>query len=96
MSKIWYPVIDYVICTECGSCVTKCSHGVYDEKKGPTPVVIGASECVDGCHGCGNLCPIGAITYVGDDTGWVPPNGKSTDNGDCGCDNGDCGCSGGC
>jgi ferredoxin len=29
----------------------------------------------DHCHGCGDLCPLGAITYVGDDTGWVPPNG---------------------
>jgi ferredoxin len=30
-------------------------------------------NCVDHCHGCGNKCPVGAITYVGEDTGWTPP-----------------------
>ena len=75
MAKRWSPVIDYSICTECGTCVSKCSHGVYDAKKAPTPVVVNPDGCVDHCHGCGNRCPVGAITYVGDDTGWTPPNG---------------------
>ena len=75
MAKAWYPVIDYSICTECGTCVFKCPHGVYDAKKAPTPVVFAPECCVDHCHGCGNRCPVGAITYVGDDTGWTPPNG---------------------
>jgi len=74
MSERWYPVIDYMICKECGACIRKCSHGVYDSKKGNTPVVLNSKECVDHCHGCGSLCPSGAITYVGEDTGWIPPN----------------------
>jgi len=76
MAKAWYPVVDYSICIECGTCVVKCPHGVYNEAKAPTPVVKRPEECVDHCHGCGNRCPVGAIIYVGDDTGWVPPNGK--------------------
>ncbi|MEA4915038.1 MAG: DUF2703 domain-containing protein [Christensenella sp.] len=75
MAKTWYPVIDYVLCTECGTCVSKCPHGVYNTKKAPTPVVTNPDACVDHCHGCGNRCPVGAITYVGDNTGWTPPNG---------------------
>ena len=75
MAKTWYPVIDYSLCTECGTCVAKCSHGVYDANKAPTPNVINPVGCVDHCHGCGNRCPVGAITYVGEDTGWTPPNG---------------------
>lgn len=76
MAKTWYPVVDYVVCSECGTCVTKCPHGVYDIRKAPSPVVINPQNCVDHCHGCGNRCPVGAITYVGEDTGWVPPNGS--------------------
>lgn len=39
MSKTWYPVIDYSTCLECGTCVLKCTHGVY-EKGTNTPKVI--------------------------------------------------------
>ncbi len=66
MSKTWYPVIDYEKCMECGVCTDKCKHGVYDQKKVPTPVVIFPKDCIQGCHGCGNLCPTEAITYIGD------------------------------
>ncbi|HAN20450.1 MAG TPA: 4Fe-4S ferredoxin [Clostridiales bacterium] len=90
MSKNWYPVIDYVVCAECGLCVKKCPHNVYDVRKAPTPVVVNPYDCVQGCHGCGNRCPNGAITYVGDNTGWTPPNGDN-EEGDCGC-----GCDRGC
>lgn len=76
MAKAWYPVIDYLECMECGSCIKKCSHGVYDKSIAPTPVVSNPAACIDHCHGCGNLCPQGAITYVGDDTGWKPPHGN--------------------
>jgi len=76
MAKLWYPVIDYLKCEECGSCLAKCTHGVYDKSKAPSPVVINPVGCIDHCHGCGNLCPQGAITYVGEDTGWNPPNGN--------------------
>jgi NAD-dependent dihydropyrimidine dehydrogenase PreA subunit len=66
MSKSWYPVIDYEKCNECGVCTDKCKHGVYDLKKVPTPVVINPDNCIQGCHGCGNICPSEAIEYVGD------------------------------
>ena len=75
MAKTWYPVVDYLNCEECGTCVNMCPHGVYDTAKSPSPVVMNPLECVDHCHGCGNRCPAGAITYVGDNTGWTPPNG---------------------
>ena len=75
MAKTWYPVIDYAACAECGICVEDCPHGVYDKDKAPTPVVKNPDNCIDHCHGCGNPCPEGAITYVGDDTGWTPPKG---------------------
>lgn len=78
MAKAWYPVIDYLICVECGSCAAKCPHYVYDSTKAPSPVVKNPAACIDHCHGCGNRCPVGAITYVGDDTGWMPPNGEKS------------------
>lgn len=73
MTEKWYPVIDYTECMECGICIEKCTHGVYDVTKAPTPSVKYSEACIDHCHGCGNRCPVGAITYVGDDTGWMPP-----------------------
>ncbi len=66
MSKTWYPAIDYEKCAECGICTDKCKHGVYDLRKAPTPVVVYPEGCIQGCHGCGNLCPNGAISYVGE------------------------------
>lgn len=93
MAKMWYPVIDYVACLECGACVEKCPHGVYNKEKSPSPIVVNPDNCINKCHGCGNLCPVGAITYVGDDTGWTAPNGEKIDNEDCGCG---CSCGGNC
>lgn len=81
MSKQWYPVIDYVNCVECGTCVNKCSHGVYEKEKAPAPLVIYPEGCVDGCHGCGNLCPQNAISYVGD------VDNKAKSGCGCGCNN---------
>ena len=75
MSKKWYPVIVYTKCVECGSCVDMCNHGVYDKLKAPSPIVIFPEGCVQGCKGCGNLCPEKAIQYVGD----------TVTAGDCGC-----------
>ena len=87
MAKKWYPVIDILSCLECGTCVGKCTHGVYDKNKAPVPVVINPDNCIDHCHGCGNLCPVGAISYVGDDTGWIAPalNGQEAVETGCGC-----------
>ena len=76
MAKTWYPVVDYISCIECGTCSNFCPHNVYDRAKSPTPVVTNPVSCVAHCHGCGNKCPVGAITYVGDDTGWRPPHGE--------------------
>ncbi len=90
MAKKWYPVIDYAVCKECGACIKKCSHGVYDASKAPSPVVRNPESCVDHCHGCGSLCPAGAITYVGEDTGWTPPKGARGNADGCGC-SGACG-----
>ena len=89
MSKSWYPVIDYLVCKECGSCINKCKHDVYSKEKAPSPVVVQAEKCIENCHGCGNLCPQGAITYVGDASGWIPPYGKYIE------DEGNCCCKGG-
>jgi NAD-dependent dihydropyrimidine dehydrogenase PreA subunit len=89
MSKNWYPVIDYLECAECGLCIKKCAQGVYNKEKNPTPVVINTDGCIEGCHGCGNICPSGAIQYVGENTDWTPPNGTTNDKGCC-CCNGEC------
>lgn len=89
MAKTWYPVIDYMACVECGACVAICPHNVYDTKKAPSPIVKNPAACIDHCHGCGSICPAGAITYVGDDTGWTPSNGTQESEEaccSCGCD----------
>jgi NAD-dependent dihydropyrimidine dehydrogenase PreA subunit/glutaredoxin len=90
MKKVWYPVIDYMLCTECGTCVMKCPHGVYDIEKAPSPVVKNPEVCIEHCHGCGNRCPVGAITYVGEDTEWSPPNSKKSEGESC-CSSSGCG-----
>lgn len=87
MAKNWYPVIDIATCLECGKCVAKCMQGVYDKNKSPVPVIVNPDNCVDHCHGCGNLCPVGSISYEGDDTGWIAPafsDEKVAETG-CGC-----------
>lgn len=89
MAKTWYPVIDYLNCAECGTCIANCPHGVFDPAKAPSPVVKNPEACIDHCHGCGNRCPEGAISYVGDDTGWAPPNGTQDAGEACCCS---CGC----
>lgn len=66
MSETWFPVINYDKCNECGACVAKCSHGVYDKEKGPLPIVVYPDGGIQGCHGCGNLCPNSAISYFGE------------------------------
>lgn len=93
MAQKWYPVIDILTCIECGTCVNFCSHSVYDKQNAPTPLVVYPVDCVDHCHGCGNKCPVGAISYVGDDTGWIAPalkgkeqNPDASSGCGCGCD----------
>ncbi|MCL1917028.1 MAG: DUF2703 domain-containing protein [Peptococcaceae bacterium] len=79
MSKNWYPVINTETCIDCGTCINYCAHGVYDKNSPQKPFVVYTNGCIDQCHGCGNLCPTGSITYAGDNTGWTPPNQKISD-----------------
>ncbi|SHN65198.1 ATP-binding protein [Desulfovibrio litoralis] len=65
MSKVWYPEINNQLCTECGACLEKCKHGVYDQTK-TRPVVIYPEGCITNCRGCQELCPSKAISYFGD------------------------------
>lgn len=85
MSKTWYPVINYESCIVCGACTNKCKHEVYDLKKAPTPVVIYPEGCVQGCHGCGNLCPTASIEYVGEQRAGAESCGCSCDTSEEGC-----------
>lgn len=87
MSKTWYPVINYEKCIECGACVDKCTHGVYDKEKIPRPVVLYSEGCEQGCKGCSSVCAVGAIEYFGDN--------QSGGNDECGCGGG-CDCGGEC
>ncbi len=77
MAKQWYPIVDYTTCVQCGGCIKKCKNNVYDNSKAPSPVVENPENCSDHCHGCGNICPMGSITYLGEDTDWKPPKQKS-------------------
>ena len=90
MAMNWFPLINRATCIGCGKCIKKCAHGVYDKNSPTRPVVVSPEGCIFQCHGCGNICPTGSITYAGDKTGWKPPNGKKSDCG-CGC-NGKSGC----
>jgi len=68
MSVNWYPVVNEAICNNCMICVDFCSHGVYD-KEMKDPSVVKPENCIEGCRGCQNKCPLGAINYIGDDGG---------------------------
>ncbi len=90
MAKCRYPVIDYTACSDCGKCVELCPQGVYDPGRAPTPVVADPENCIEHCYSCGDICPEKAITYVGEDTGWAPPDGDpQSEDASCGCA-GDC------
>lgn len=68
MSKNWYPIIDYEKCIGCMTCNDMCQHGVYKpDGQDVKPKVVYGNGCVYGCHGCEKQCPVGAISYFGDD-----------------------------
>ncbi len=72
MAKTWYPMVDAVSCIECGDCVTVCTHGVW-QQMGSFPVVKNPAACEDHCRQCGEICPVGSISYLGEDSDWIPP-----------------------
>ncbi|QSX09168.1 ferredoxin family protein [Alkalibacter rhizosphaerae] len=69
MARKWYPVIDWMKCTECGACIERCMNGVY--KQGTKrPLVLHPENCT-ACMACQRVCPENAITYEGDTIGDV-------------------------
>ena len=61
MSKLWYPMINQSKCIGCMACYDMCKHGVFTIENDKPKVIYR-----EGCHGCGNQCPQGAIVYSGD------------------------------
>lgn len=66
MSTDWYPIVNYELCMGCGVCYEFCPHGVYEANEEDSPLVVQPIKCIQGCHGCENQCPSGAIHYHGD------------------------------
>jgi len=58
----WYPTIDEELCTNCGTCVDFCTHGVYS-LEGIRTIVSVPNNCVVGCSGCESHCTPGAIRF---------------------------------
>lgn len=52
-------------CVGCMACYDMCKHSVFAVEN-EMPKVVYREGCVEGCHGCGNQCPQGAIVYSGD------------------------------
>lgn len=68
MTETWYPIIDHDKCIGCKRCIGKCKHGVFKIGLFRTkPKVVYPQGCIQNCHGCGKICPSGAITYFGDE-----------------------------
>ena len=67
MSSVWYPKIDYSKCNGCMACSDMCRNGVFGENQDPSekPKIRNPEGCVTGCRGCAKKCPVGAITYFG-------------------------------
>ncbi len=59
------PVVNQELCIGCGSCETICSavFKVIDEKSN----VIAPDKCSEcDCQSAADLCPVGAISFVGE------------------------------
>lgn len=56
MSKLWYPMINQSECVGCLACYNNSKHSVFSIEN-DKPKVVNREGCVEGCHGCGNLCP---------------------------------------
>lgn len=69
MSNVWYPMIDYAKCNGCMICSEMCKNGVFAKNQAHSirPEIINPEGCVTGCRGCGEKCPVEAITYFGEE-----------------------------
>lgn len=63
LAERWYPVVDYVRCTNCLECIDFCLFGVYDVDAHDQIVVNRPDNCKQGCPACSRVCPEGAILF---------------------------------
>ena len=58
----WYPVIDQMLCSNCGKCFKFCLFGVYSFSNKQLKVV-NSLACKNNCPACGRNCPTSAIIF---------------------------------
>ncbi len=65
----WDPKIDYTKCTACGKCVDFCHTKAFrtEEKDAKKTTLVNPNHCVVFCHGCEDICPVGAISHPSDE-----------------------------
>ena len=61
----WDPKIDPQKCTACGKCVEFCHTNAFrtETQNGKKHTVVNPNHCVVFCHGCEEICPVGAISH---------------------------------
>ena len=65
----WHPTIDESKCIGCGTCATTCSRDVYKfDCEAKKSKVVNPNHCLIACQTCGNLCPVGAISFAENET----------------------------
>lgn len=60
---VWYPVLDYARCTNCGQCFDFCLFGVYEKDEQGRVVVASPENCKNNCPACARICPETAIIF---------------------------------
>lgn len=60
---VWYPVLDYDRCTNCGQCFDFCLFGVYEKDEKGRVVVANPQNCKNNCPACARICPETAIIF---------------------------------